>query len=135
MNRFKHIFVVILLLLPLAASAQDTILNRNVTVERDFQPVISSAGIVSVKPVVVQQEMEPVEVTYSSYSQALSPAFNINPLGCSLTSWNQPQPLHGYVRGGLGHTNTVFDFGYTMTDKRSKITLDTYAHHRAMWGR
>ena len=135
MNRFKHIFVVILLLLPFAASAQDTILNRNVTVERDFQPVISSAGIVSVKPVVVQQEMEPVEVTYSSYSQALSPAFNINPLGCSLTSWNQPQPLHGYVRGGLGHTNTVFDFGYTMTDKRSKITLDTYAHHRAMWGR
>ena len=124
-----------MLLLPLTIAAQDTILNRNVTVERDFQPVISSAGIVSVKPVVVQREIEPVEVTYSSYSQSLSPAFNINPLGCSLTTWEQPKPLHGYVRGALGHPNTAFDFGYRMTDKRSKITLDAYAHHRAQWGR
>ena len=134
MNRYKHIALV-MLLLPLTMAAQDTILNRNVTVERDFQPIISSAGIVSVKPVIVQQEFEPAEVTYSTYSQSLSPAFNINPLGCSLTTWNQPKPLHGYVRGGLGHSNTAFDFGYRMTDKKSKITLDTYAHHRAVWGR
>lgn len=131
----NYIAIVVLSLLPLHMVAQDTILNRNVTVERDFQPVISSAGIVSVKPVIVQQEIEPTEVNYSSFSQALSPAFNINPLGCSLTSWEKPKPLHGYVRGGLGHTNTLFDFGYRMTDKRSKITLDTYAHHRAVWGR
>jgi len=123
------------LLMPLAIAAQDTILNRNVTVERDFQPVISSAGIVSVKPVVVQQDFEPTEVTYSSYSQALSPAFNINPLGCSLTTWEQPKPLHGYVSGGLGHTNTAFDFGYRVEDKKSKIALDAFAHHRAAWGR
>ena len=110
MNRYKHILFVTLLL-PLTMAAQDTILNRNVTVERDFQPIISSAGIVSVKPVIVQQEFEPAEVTYSTYSQSLSPAFNINPLGCSLTAWNQPKPLHGYVRRGLGHTNTAFDFG------------------------
>lgn len=124
-----------LLLLPLTVTAQDTILNRNVTVERDFQPVISHAGIVSVKPTIVQQDIEPAEVTYSSYSRSLSPAFNINPLGCSLTTWEHPKPLSGYVRGGLGHTNTAFDFSYRMTDKRSKITLDAFAHHRAVWGR
>ena len=125
------------LLLPLSVVAQDqdTVLNRNVTVEREFQPVISSAGIISVKPVIVQQDIEPAEVSYSDYSQTLSPAFNINPLGCSLTSWEQPKPLHGYVRGGLGHTNTAFDFGYTRTDRRSRITLDAFAHHRAIWGR
>lgn len=135
MKRHQFIFLMTLLLLPLTAAAQDTVLNRNVTVERDFQPIISSAGIVSVKPVIVHQDFEPVEVTYSDYSQALSPAFNINPLGCSLTTWEQPKPLHGYVSGGLGHTNTVFDFGYRMTDKKSKITLDAFAHHRASWGR
>ena len=131
----QYIALAILLLMPLTVAAQDTILNRNVTVERDFQPVISNAGIISVKPVIVQKEMEPVEVSYSSYSQSLSPAFNVNPLGCSLTSWEKPKPLHGYVRGGIGHTNTAFDFGYTRNDRRSKITLDTYAHHRAEWGR
>lgn len=125
-----------MLLLPVAMRAQqDTVLNRNVTVERDFQPIISSAGIVSVKPVVIQESFRPAEVTYSDYSMPLSPAFNVNPLGCSLTTWEQPKPLHGYVRGGLGHTNTAFDFGYRMEDKKSKIVLDTYAHHRAMWGK
>ena len=134
----KYLFIVfasIMLPLTLAAQGKDTILNRNVTVERDFQPVISNAGIVSVKPVIVQQNFEPAEVIYSGYSQSLSPAFNINPLGCSLTTWEQPKPLHGFVRGGLGHTNTAFDFGYRMEDKKSKITLDAYAHHRAIWGR
>ncbi|MBR0310215.1 MAG: TonB-dependent receptor [Paludibacteraceae bacterium] len=134
MNRYKHILLM-MLMLPAALAAQDTILNRNVTVERDFQPIISSAGIVSVKPVIVQQDFEPVEVTYSTYSQSLAPAFNINPLGCSLTTWNQPKPLHGYVSGGLGHTNTAFDFGYRIEDNKSKIALDAYAHHRAAWGR
>ncbi len=135
MKRHQFIFLMTFLLLPLTAAAQDTVLNRNVTVERDFQPIISSAGIVSVKPVVVQQDFEPVEVTYSDYSQSLSPAKNINPLGCSYTTWEQPKPLHGYINGGIGHTNTVFDFGYRMTDKKSKITLDAFAHHRASWGR
>lgn len=132
----QYIVLAALLLLPLTAAAQeDTILNRNVTVERDFQPVISNAGIISVKPVIVQQDIEPAEVTYSSYSQSLSPSFNINPLGCSFTTWEHPKPLHGYVRGGLGHTNTAFDFGYRKSDRRSKISLDTYVHHRAEWGR
>lgn len=140
MKIHNYLAIATLLILPLTVAAQDetasdTILNRNVTVERDFQPIISSAGIVSVKPVIVQQDFEPAEVTYSSFSQALSPAFNINPLGCSLTTWGRPKPLHGYVSGGLGHTNTAFDFGYRRTDKRSKITLDAFAHHRAMWGR
>ncbi|MBO4362002.1 MAG: hypothetical protein J5823_04365 [Paludibacteraceae bacterium] len=135
MNRHSIIAFAAMLLLPLTMTAQDTILNRNVTVERDFQPIISSAGIVSVKPVIVQQDIEPAEVNYSSYSQALSPAFNINPLGCSLTTWEQPKPLHGYVSGGLGHTNTAFDFGYRTEDKKSKIAFDAFAHHRAAWGR
>lgn len=139
MNNCKYIRIrlmaLLLLWLPMTMIAQDTILNRNVTVERDFQPIISSAGIVSVKPVIVQEEFKPAEVTYSSYSQALAPAHNINPLGCSLTSWNQPKPLHGYVSGGLGHTNTAFDFEYRISDKRSKIDLDAFAHHQARWGR
>lgn len=135
MKMYHYITLAALLLLPTFAAAQDTILNRNVTVEREFQPVISHAGIISVKPAVVQQDIEPVDVTYSSYSQSLSPSFNINPLGCSFTTWEHPKPLRGYVRGGLGHTNTAFDFGYRMTDKRSRITLDTYAHHHASWGR
>ena len=138
MNRSQYISIIALaavLLMPVATHAQDTTLNRNVTVERDFQPIIHSAGIVSVKPTIVQQEMAPVEVTYSSFSQSLSPAFNINPLECSLTTWNTPKPLHGYVRGGLGHTNTVFDFGYRLEDKKAKIAFDAFAHHRAAWGR
>ena len=95
----KHLFIVfasILLPLTSAAQEQDTILNRNVTVERDFQPVISNAGIVSVKPVIVQQDFEPAEVIFSNYSQSLSPAFNIHPLGCStFLGYHLQGSLHG----------------------------------------
>ena len=33
---------------------QDSALNRSVTVERDFQPVIQAAGKVSTKPAIVE---------------------------------------------------------------------------------
>ena len=40
-------------------------LNRSVTVERDFQPVIQAAGKVSTKPAVVETTIEPAPVEYS----------------------------------------------------------------------
>ena len=43
---------------------QDSALNRSVTVERDFQPVIQAAGKVSTKPAIVETTIEPAPVEY-----------------------------------------------------------------------
>jgi len=117
----------------IAFAQQDTALNRSVTVERDFQPVIQSAGKVSTKPAVVETSIEPAAVEYSDYTAEVTPGTTFHSLLSQPTRFEPGELYHGYVRGALGHPNTLFDFGYHLDDGKRSI-LDVYAHHRAEWG-
>lgn len=132
----KRILLIILLavLSVSLVSGQDTVLNRNVTVEREFQPVIQSAGKVDQRPATLNVTIEPAQVTYSDYSTVLNPDFNLSSLPSQSTSFRQGTPLHGYLRGAIGHPHTWFDFTYRVDDHKKSL-LDVYAHHRAQWGR
>ena len=112
---------------------QDSALNRSVTVERDFQPVIQAAGKVSTKPAVVTTTIEPAPVKYSDYTAEVTPEASVSPMLSQPTRFEPARPFHGYIRGGLGHPNTLFDFGYRVDDGKKSI-LDIYAHHKAEWG-
>ena len=116
-----------------AAQAQDDELNRSVTVERDFQPVIQAAGKVSTKPAVVETTIEPAEVRYSTYTADVTPNASIDPMLSQPTRFEPGQTYNGYIRGAIGHPNTLFDFGYHLDDGKKSI-LDVYAHHKAEWG-
>ena len=116
----------------LPAQAQDD-LNRSVTVERDFQPVIQAAGKISTRPAVVETNIEPAAIEYSDYTADVTPGTTFNALLSQPTRFEAGKPYNGYIRGGLGHTNTLFDFGYHLDDGKSSI-LDVYAHHKAQWG-
>lgn len=117
-----------------AAFAQsDSVLNRSVTVERDFQPVIQAAGKVSTKPAVVETTIEPAPVEYSEYTAEVTPGTTFHSLLSQPTRFEPGQLYHGYIRGALGHPNTLFDFGYHLDDGKKSI-LDIYAHHKAEWG-
>lgn len=122
------------LLIVHCAFSQDTTLTRNVTVEREFQPIVQSAGKINVRPKVQETTLPAAEVVYSDYNAALSPAFNTNSLLSQPMRFTTPHQYNGYVRGGLGHTNTLFDFAYHLDDRKNSI-LDVYANHRAEWGR
>ena len=65
---------------------------------------------------------------YNSETGALTLTFSDN-----LTAIEAGKPYNGYVSGGLGHANTLFDFGYHLDDGKNSI-LNIYAHHRAQWG-
>lgn len=122
------------LLIVHCAFSQDTTLTRNVTVEREFQPIVQSAGKINVRPKVQETTLPAAEVAYSDYNATLSPAFNTNSLLSQPMRFTPPHQYNGYVRGGLGHTNTLFDFAYHLDDRKNSI-LDVYANHRAEWGR
>lgn len=122
------------LLIVHCAFSQDTTLTRNVTVEREFQPIVQSAGKINVRPKVQETTLPAAEVVYSDYNATLSPAFNTNSLLSQPMRFTTPHQYNGYVRGGLGHTNTLFDFAYHLDDRKNSI-LDVYANHRAEWGR
>ena len=116
-----------------SAFAQSDELNRSVTVERDFQPEIQAAGKIATKPEITETTIEPAEVEYSDYTVSVQPEATISPLLSQPTRFESAQPFHGYVRGALGHPNTLFDLGYRVNDGKNSI-LDIYGHHRAEWG-
>ena len=119
-------------LCPLHAQ-NDSVLNRSVTVERDFQPVIQAAGKVSTKPAVVETTIERAPIEYSEYTASVTPSSSLNPLLSQPTRFAEGQHYNGYIRAALGHPNTLFDFGYRLNDGKKSI-LDVYAHHKAEWG-
>ena len=112
---------------------QDSALNRSVTVERDFQPVIQAAGKIATKPAVVETKIEPSQVHYSDFTADVTPQATFNPLLSQPTRFEPGHKYNGYIRGALGHPNTLLDFGYHLDDTKKSI-LDVYAHHRAEWG-
>ena len=120
-------------LVPAAQAQQDSALNRSVTVERDFQPVIQAAGKVSTKPAVVETTIEPAPIEYSDYTAHVQPGTTFHPLLSQPTRFEAGKQYNGYVRGAIGHPNTLFDFGYHLNDGKKSI-LDVYAHHKAEWG-
>ena len=112
---------------------QDSTLHRSVTVERDFQPVIQAAGKIATKPAVVETKIEPSQVHYSDFTAEVTPQATFNPLLSQPTRFEPGRKYNGYIRGALGHPNTLLDFGYHLDDTKNSI-LDVYAHHRAEWG-
>ena len=93
----RHYVITIFALSPFALTfaQSDSALNRSVTVERDFQPVIQSAGKVSTKPAVVEVEMEPAPIEYSEYTAEVTPGTGFHPLlslcGGTQVPWLYPR--------------------------------------------
>jgi len=122
---------------PLAAMAQTkdtTVVERTVTVEREFQPIIQHAGKLNVSPERLDVAPEPAQVEYSMYASPLKTSFNINPLTCSLTTFEQPKHTHNVLEGSLGHPLSRFNFYYRLTPRRN-TTLNFFARHDGQWGR
>ena len=116
-----------------AFAQSDSALNRSVTVERDFQPIIQAAGKVSTKPAVVETNIEPTPIEYSHYTASVQPTATFNPLLSQPTRFEPTAPYKGYVRGAVGLPNTLFGFGYHLDDGKNSI-LDVHAGHHAEWG-
>ncbi len=146
----------LILLCPLGLLAQttddepqvpnDSVIDRTVTVEREFQPTVKAADKLSTKPQVYQPVMDEATVTYSDFSSPLGIEKNVSTLGYASTAFNRPRIRHGYIRGGVGHTNTMLDFNYRVDDETLGIRnakgkavnegyLDLHANHFGQWGR
>lgn len=110
----------------------DSVLNRSIVVERDFQPVPQSAGKVATKPAVLETTIEPVPVEYSAYTVQVSPEASLNPMLSQPTRFEPGRLYNGYLRGAFGHPLTQFDFGYHLDDGKKSI-LDVFAHHDGEW--
>jgi hypothetical protein len=112
----------------------DTTLSRTVTVERDFQPVIQSAGKINQRPAIITHELQLNPVVYSTYSEPLSIGYNVNQLSAAETRFIPQAPLNGIIQAATGHRNTHFLFNYHIHHQK-KMSLNIYANHDAYWGK
>ena len=130
----KRLMIFVCLLTAVSISAQnDTTISRVVTVERDFQPVIQSAGKINQQPTILQEKLQLNPVVYSTYSAPLSVGHNIYPLQVAETKFTPQAPLNGVLEGAIGHRNTHLLFGYQLHKKKNNLHL--YANHDAYWGK
>lgn len=129
-NKFLLLF---LLTISYGAMAQDSVMTRNVTVEREFQPVIRQAGKINQRPASLPtMQQQPVEVSYSDYTPSLRSDYNMRSLLSQPTRFGNVDPTHGYLRFGIGHPQTLFDFHYHYGEKNNSVVLKV--EHEAEWG-
>ena len=130
----KRTASILIIFAAISVYAQQDTISRVVTVERDFQPAIQSAGKINQTPSVLQHKLQLNPVVYSTYTTPLSVGYNIYPLQASETRFTPQAPLNGIMEFAAGYRNTHFLFNYGIHQKK-KMSLNLYANHDAYWGK
>lgn len=135
MRKSSFIFT-LSVLLSSTAFGQDTVFNRVVTVERDFQPTVQTAYKMQLAPNVFQENegAQKDTITFSTFSVPLVVDYNLHPLKAAKTDFTPQSMLRGNLEGGVGHRNSHLAFGYRITEV-ANMSLNLYANHDAYWGR
>ena len=117
--------------------------ERTVYVEREFQPVIQAAGKIAVKPGVYEPQIVLRKPEYSNFTSPLEMDYNVRKISFSTLNFRHSEPLHGFMKAGVGHANSLFSFNYRVTDSQMQqkeksssndLILDLHADHLAQWG-
>lgn len=113
----------------LTIHAQDTILNRSVSVEREYRPVIHDAGKINSMPQVLEPNVVKQEATYSNFNLPLVAGYNIHTLPAAELVPVKQVITNGYARLGFGnYLNTLADFAYPLVNT-TDIKLDFSLNH------
>jgi len=138
MKTSKYIFSILLLVTGFAITVQgqDTIINRNISVEREYRPVINDAGKIKSMPQVLEPNVEKTPAVYSNFNLPLNAGYNIHTLPAADLVIDKPvNANNGYARFGLGnYMNTLADFAYPVVntpDMRFDFSLNHLATFEA----
>lgn len=134
MKTSKYLPVILLFSIGLTFTlqAEDTILNRNISVEREYRPVIHDAGKINSMPQVLEPNVVKTPAVYSDFNLPLNAGFNIHTLpAAGLVAEKPVNANNGYARLGIGsHFNTLADFAYPMINEPDS-RLDFSLNHLA----
>jgi len=135
-SRYKQFIFVLIFGSAISAQAEDSIVHRNVTVEREYKPVIKDAGKINSIPEVLETRVEKTAPNYSNFNLPLNADFNIHTLeAAELKSQNRTESKSGFARIGLGnYFNTLADFAYPIISKPD-MQLDFRLNHTANFGK
>jgi len=134
MKTSKYVSTIFLFLIGSALSlqAQDTVINRSISVEREFRPVIHDAGKINSTPQVLEPNVVKSPANYSNFNLPLNAEYNIHILPAADLAIDKPLDIsNGYARLGFGnYLNTLADFAYPFINTPD-IRLDFSLNHLA----
>ena len=110
-------------------------LDQNVTVEREYKPVIQDAGKINSVPQIMEPNVEKIPATYTDFNFPLSVGQNIHTLpAAELLHQRRRTPSGAFVRVGLGsELNNMLEFALPVINK-PKTKLDLKLDHLATFG-
>jgi len=130
----EYLSAILLILIgsTLSIQAQDTIVNRSVSVEREYKPLIHDAGKINSMPLVLEPNVVKSPANYSNFNLPLNADYNIHILPAADLVMDKPaQADKGFARIGVGNfSNTLADFAYPVINTPD-IRLDFSLNHLA----
>lgn len=122
-------------LLSVAIWSNAQTLDQNVTVEREYKPVIQDAGKINSVPQIMEPDVVKAPATYTDFNFPLSVGQNIHNLpAAELLHQRRRTPSGSFVRIGLGsELNNMLDFALPVVNK-PKTKLDLKLDHLATLG-
>lgn len=117
----------------ISVSAQDV--DRNVTVEREYKPLIQDAGKITSVPTVTEANVQKSAPNYNDINLPLEVGQNIQTLSAAeLELEKRKNPNDAFVRIGAGnYFNNMLEFALPII-KKSDTRLDLKANHLATFG-
>jgi len=120
-------------LIAFSVSAQDV--DRNVTVEREYKPLIQDAGKITSVPTVTEANVQKSVPSYNDINLPLEVGQSIQTLSAAeLELEKRKNPNQGFVRIGAGnYLNNMLEFALPVIN-RGDMRLDLKANHLATFG-
>ena len=114
--------------------AKDTVVTRNVTVEREYVPVVKNAGKVTLAPQTVEPKDIKTEAVYTEFNLPLPVEASIHTLPAARLSLSDRNAKKGFARIGIGsYPNALADFAYPLVNNADAL-LDFTLRHRGTFG-
>lgn len=114
---------------------QDTLLNKDVVVVREYNPIISDANKINRLPNIEKQEEFAPVFQYSVFNKPMESVFNIVPISpASLGREPVKSYQQNYVSAGLGNYANIYGELFYNAFSSSDHNLSFLYKHRSSWG-
>jgi len=123
-------------LLAMSVGLNAQTVDQNVTVEREYKPIIQDAGKIISVPEIIEPNVEKTAAKYTEFSFPLPVGQNIQTLSAAeLEHQRRKNPNDAFVRIGLGNNlNNLLDFALPLL-KKTDMRLDFKLNHLATFSK
>ncbi|NDV46320.1 TonB-dependent receptor [Paludibacter sp. 221] len=113
---------------------EDSVVHRNVTVEREYRPVIQDAGKINSLPYFIEPKVVKMNPNYTTdFSKPLNVDQNIHYLSSAELTYNKKKNKEGFARLGIGTGfNSLADFAFPLF-KKPDMKLDFILSHYGLF--